>query len=77
MRNVTACPHCGGNEIYYRGVSAKTMPEAGLDLLPGIGKWGQDGKFDFYACGSCGHLQIFVADDMVHFISEKWQRVQG
>jgi hypothetical protein len=74
MATVTFCPHCRGTDIYHRQVDASGS--YGPDLLPDIGGWLDNGHFDLYVCGSCGHAQFFVESDRLEQVRKKWEKVE-
>jgi ribosomal protein S27AE len=72
VRKSKNCPACGGTEMYFREVSARGSH--GPDLLPKVGGFFRGGKFEIYICGSCGHTQLFVPDELLPAVREKYER---
>jgi ribosomal protein S27AE len=72
VRKSKNCPACGGSELYFREVGARGSH--GPDLLPKVGGFFRGGKFEIYICGSCGHTQFFVPDELLPTVKEKYER---
>ena len=72
MKVKKQCSECDGAEIYTAksAVGMHTgnlVPSVKGSLLAGI-------KVDIYVCGGCGCHQIFVAEEHLGEVREKWQQ---
>ncbi len=72
MKKTKTCPSCGSREIYRREVQARGGH--GPDLLPKLGGFFRGPKFELYACGTCGCTQMFVPEELLPALREKYER---
>ena len=74
MKKTRTCPACSGREIYFRVVSARGSH--GPDLLPKLGGFFRGPKLDLYVCGNCGYTQLFVPEELLPSLREKYERAR-
>lgn len=59
MSSESACPHCGGSEVYRnKGVGSAGM--YGPRLLPGLGRFFSSATFEVLVCADCGLTRFFA-----------------
>jgi hypothetical protein len=63
------CSECGGTEIY----TSKSKGTVGVELLPRIGGLMAVPLLEIYACGGCGHHQVFVPPLYLKEIKENYE----
>lgn len=70
---ITACRNCGSNELYTTNAHA-TGPY-GPNLLPHLGGWFRNAKFELIACGACGETRFFIdPESLAKLPDSKWTR---
>ena len=77
MIAISACPNCGGKQLYK---SAKGVSGGGgyaPNCLPGLGSVFISAKFDVVICSDCGLIRFFAQPESRAKLarSSKWTRV--
>jgi hypothetical protein len=73
----SACPNCGGQDLY---VSLHPINAGGgyaPDLLPGLHSWFKSGKMRALLCAGCGYYRQFADADACARLSNsaKWRKL--
>lgn len=76
MYEISACPNCGGTNLYRSdevGAGGGYAP----NYLPGLGGFWTSGKFMLVLCADCGLTRFFAAAEARAKLagSPKWQRL--
>ena len=74
MKLTKNCPECGGTEIYKQWADASGSEPYIFNLLPLVGKFLSIASFEVFVCGDCGFYRMFVEEDWMPQIREKWSR---
>jgi predicted nucleic-acid-binding Zn-ribbon protein len=73
---ISACPNCGGNDLY-RNHDVHARGSYGPNLLPGLGGFFSFPKFTVVLCATCGLTRFFAKPETLKELPEsrKWLRV--
>jgi hypothetical protein len=72
MKHSKKCPECGGTEIYTQRLIGSSASNA--FLYKADRSLFDFPKFDAFCCANCGCYQLFVGEEWLPEISEKWSR---
>ena len=71
------CPNCQSTELYKNRIASTGM--YGPQLLPGLGSFWSNPKFDIVLCANCGRCEFFADEDACEKVNEAltsgWKRV--
>jgi predicted nucleic-acid-binding Zn-ribbon protein len=77
MKNPVSCPNCQSRNLYKTNKPVASGGGYGPNLLPGLGRWFREGRFDLLVCRDCGLTQFFVHEEDRGDLddSKKWERL--
>ena len=75
---VSACPGCGGANLYRTVKPAGSGGGYAPNYLPGLGSFLRTGKFDVVLCGDCGLTRFYATAACVERLADspRWERIR-
>jgi hypothetical protein len=71
MKKTRKCSEYGGTEIYTTLTGARGQS---INLLPNVGSFLSFPLIEVYICGQCGHYQMFLREQDLKQVRERYDR---